>query len=117
MKSLLSVLTDAKNRMIVVKDKKGRIQGAAVMKLLVEQKSQKPLIFLDKIYPVRPSSEISEMILETARKKSKVMGFDLYQKSEGRKTQAPTLLIFRVRILLGILRWGRRHHQGRRLYN
>ncbi len=90
--ALLSVLTDAKNRMIVVKDKKGQIQGAAVMKLLFEKKSQKPLIFLDKIYPVRPSRGISEMILETAKKKSNIMGFDLYQKSEGRKTDAPTLL-------------------------
>jgi hypothetical protein len=89
---LLSILSDTKNRVIAVKDKKGNLRGAAVLKLLIREKTKEPVLFLDKIHTRRPSDEITEIIEELAAKKSRALKLELYTKVEGESTSEPDIL-------------------------
>ena len=49
-KSALAYVIDGKNSAIVIKDKEGRIKARAILRLLFDKKTKKPVLFLERHY-------------------------------------------------------------------
>lgn len=49
-KCLLAYLLDGKNRAVVVKDREGKIVARCILRLLIDQKTEKPVLFQEQIY-------------------------------------------------------------------
>ncbi len=78
---LLAYILDGKNRIIAVKDASGRIQARAILRLLFCK--DKPVLFLEKIYPDPCPGGFQEQILALAKQKARDLGVGLYCQGHG----------------------------------
>ncbi len=78
---LLAYILDGKNRLIAVKDaQSGEIQARAILRLLFCQ--DKPVLFLEEIYPDVCPSAFRDKIMECAKLRADSLGLDLYVSGE-----------------------------------
>jgi len=50
-KCLLAYIADGKNRLVAIKDMKGKIRARAILRILWNPEIQQPVLFLERIYP------------------------------------------------------------------
>lgn len=73
-KCLLAYIHDGKNKALVVKDDKNRIVARAVLRLLVDEKTMEPVLFLERTYTATNNPALQELIREGALRKAKGLG-------------------------------------------
>lgn len=78
---LLAYILDGKNRLIAVKDaQSGEIQARAILRLLFCE--DKPVLFLEEIYPAVCPPAFQDKIMECAKQRADSLGLDLYVAGE-----------------------------------
>lgn len=80
-KCLVAYLLDGKNRLLVIKDKDGVIQGRSVFRLLWDGK--RPVLFLEKCYPAILNESLKEKLLEFAKERAKALNLPLLTMEYG----------------------------------
>jgi hypothetical protein len=76
-KCLMGYCLDGKIRLLAIKDKDGKILARSIFKLLLD-KDEKPVLFLERIYP-KEDPEIREIFKEYAKEKADLMGIKAYE--------------------------------------
>ena len=84
-KCLLAYVMDGKNRMLAVKDGSGKIVARSIFRLLLDGKTQMPLLFQDRIYPFSCSKELVSALNRHAEKRAKELGCALVTKNLDRE--------------------------------
>lgn len=80
-KCLLGYMLDGKTRLMVVKDAEGKIVARSVIRILWDDKSKSPVVFMEKIYGLKnPDLEI--LLLEACIRKAKALGLPLVASSK-----------------------------------
>jgi hypothetical protein len=79
-KCLLGYCLDGKNAMVAVKDIEGKIQARCILKLLWNETEQKPVLFLERLYPDPCSIERQSAIRTVAMQCAKEMNCQLLEK-------------------------------------
>ena len=87
-KCLLAYILDGKNKLIAVKDELGKILARSVLRLLMDEQSKSPVLFLERIYTCQNTEELSDLIREGALRKAKALGLPLVASSRIIKTYA-----------------------------
>jgi hypothetical protein len=77
-KCLLAYCMDGKNAMLAVKGKEGKILARSMLRLLWNEKEQKPALFLDTLYPDPCPSERKNAIASAAIECAKKLNCDLF---------------------------------------
>lgn len=81
-KGLIAYVLDGKNRMLAIKDKKtGKIQARCLLKILLDNDAQKPVLFQERIYPF--GSEYTNFLNDLAENKAKNLDLPLYTLNTG----------------------------------
>lgn len=82
-KCLLGYTNDGKNRMIAIKDPKtGKIVARTIIKMLWSKETQKPVLYLEAIYPHKASKEMKDALANYAMKEAKRLGCPLYASED-----------------------------------
>lgn len=76
-KCLLSYLLDGKNRALVVKNGAGKIVARAILRLLWDDRTKKPILFQEKIYPEVLDKTIETAINKACQQRAKVLNLPL----------------------------------------
>ena len=84
-KSLLAYVMDGKNRMLAVKNEFGRILARSMFRLLWDDKTQKPVLFQDRIYPPDCSAAFVLDLNRHAETRAKELGCALVTRNSDRK--------------------------------
>ena len=63
--------------MIAIKDAKGSVLARSMLRLLWDASSQKPVVFLDRIYPYSLPSLLEKAIQAYAKEKAFALGLEL----------------------------------------
>jgi|GEM_PF-1197662 len=79
-KCLLAYCLDGKTSMIAIKNKEGKIVARAILKLLWDDQTGKPVLFLEQCYPEACSNSRKEGIKEMAIAFAKKLNCSLYTK-------------------------------------
>lgn len=80
-KCLLGYTNDGKNRMIAIKDPTtNKIVARTIAKMLWSEKEQRPVLYLEVVYPHKVSDEMREMLTKYAIKEAKRLDCTLYSK-------------------------------------
>ncbi|NGX43631.1 MAG: hypothetical protein K940chlam7_01929, partial [Chlamydiae bacterium] len=82
-KCLVGYLINGEILPIVVKDAKGKIVARSVMRLLWDEKNQKPVILQERLYDNTERPEVTKAINDMAIAKAKKMGVPLVSKEIG----------------------------------
>jgi len=56
-KSLLGYVMDGKNRLLAIKDAKGKTQARMIERLLCDEESKRPVLFIERVYPANADQE------------------------------------------------------------
>lgn len=76
-KGLIAYILDGKNRMLAIKNKQsGKIQARCLLKILLDNDTQKPVLFQERIYPT--ASEYTNLLNDLAENKAKDLNLSLY---------------------------------------
>lgn len=67
---------DGKHRLIAIKDSQGKIAARGLLRILLED--DKPVLFLNRIYPNPAPTGHTQAIFEMAKKKARELGIPLY---------------------------------------
>ena len=80
-KSALAYVIDGKNCAIVIKDENGRIKARSMLRILIDEKANKPVLFLERHYSLGTlDSQIGEAINNYAINYAKELGIILLTK-------------------------------------
>ena len=71
-----------KDKLIAVKDELGKILARSVLRLLMDEQSKSPVLFLERIYTCQNTEELSDLIREGALRKAKALGLPLVASSK-----------------------------------
>lgn len=75
---LLNYILDGKNRIVVLKDSKGIIHARAILRLLWDQTSQRPVLFRERLYKLPGVSEMQiQSLYDLCLAKAKAMSIAL----------------------------------------
>ena len=78
-KGLLSYVLDGQNRLVAIKDPAGKIVARRILRLLFDEKQQKPVLYSEATYP-REGDPIWESTLEKIiLQKAKKVGLEVYR--------------------------------------
>lgn len=75
---LLAYILDGKNRLIAVKDKTGKIVARAILRLLLDDSTSMPALFMERIYPAACPSAFVDALKEAARRRAVSLGCPVY---------------------------------------
>lgn len=75
-KCLLAYIHDGKNKIIVVKDRQGKIAARAVIRLLWDEKQKQPVLFMERAY-AQNAPELKTLLLEGCKRKAMDLGVSL----------------------------------------
>ncbi|MFT4552865.1 MAG: hypothetical protein ACI9S8_001497 [Chlamydiales bacterium] len=79
---LLSYLTDGKNRAVTIKDKSGKIVARRILRFLWDTEHDKPVLFMEKLYPTPGVTPKMEAALEAmCCRRAKHLGVSLVTRS------------------------------------
>ena len=65
---------------LALKDPTGKIQARAILRLLLDKKTQQPILFLERIYPNNVKNEWKKGLLDLAQQKAETIGLPLVSK-------------------------------------
>lgn len=82
-KCLLATICDGKIKVMVVKDLSGRILARSTMRVLQNQRTREPVLFIDRIYTSINDQNLFKAILEGSIAKAKQMGLPLVTNMDG----------------------------------
>jgi hypothetical protein len=80
---LMAYVLDGKNRLLMIKDEKGKMQARAILRLLIDSKTNQPVLFLERIYPKIHSREIEIAFIMMAKSRSQALEIPLLSKEVG----------------------------------
>lgn len=83
-KALMGYVMDGKHRILAVKNEKGKIVERLILRLLYDDKSQKPVLFFERIYPA--TALYKTALLEFAKERADELGVALVSKEIGSET-------------------------------
>jgi hypothetical protein len=81
-KCLLAYCLDGKNGMIAVQDEIGTTVARAILRLLLDPSTNKPTLFLERLYPNPISSHRQKAILDAAKECAKTLGCKVFILSD-----------------------------------
>jgi hypothetical protein len=74
---LMGLVHDGKNRILLIKDRTGRVIKRAIFRLLIDEKKQ-PVLFLERPYPRRDDNKENEnLLIEAAKERARALGIPL----------------------------------------
>lgn len=82
-KCLLAYVQDGKNRLVTIKDKSGKILARSILRLLIDQATDQPVLFMETIYPKRAPPLYREGLLALAKQKAGILNLPLLSKETG----------------------------------
>ncbi|MBM3208504.1 MAG: hypothetical protein FJZ57_07915 [Chlamydiae bacterium] len=88
-KCLLAYCLDGKNSLIAVKDSQGKILARRIFRLLINTDSNKPVLFLDTLYPSGCKTEYNQAIMSMAKSEALRLGIDLLVRGENPSLRYP----------------------------
>lgn len=91
-KALMGYVANGQNRIIVIKDSKGKMRARAILRILIDQEDFAAL-FLDRIYPANASVRERQAILDMAITKARMMNIPLYTVLAGEGESAPDVTL------------------------
>jgi hypothetical protein len=86
-KCLLAYLLDGKNRLLALVNPQGVIQARAILRLLIDAETKKPVLFIERIYPSIARPELREALIALAKQKAKDLNLPLLHSEEGAADQ------------------------------
>lgn len=89
-RGLLAYLVDGKNKILVIKDQRGRIHARALLRLLWQ--NDRPALFFERIYPAGAPQEQTEALIQAAKEIAGKMRLSLYQTDPPSANRPPKLL-------------------------
>jgi hypothetical protein len=78
---LLAYVLDGKNRLLAIKDSTGKIMARGILRMLWSNK--KPVLFLERLYPVRISDVLTKALETFAKQRASKLGLPLFSKEVG----------------------------------
>ncbi|HSX13012.1 MAG TPA: hypothetical protein VLE96_01125 [Chlamydiales bacterium] len=82
-KCLLATLCNGQTKVMIVKDPSGRILARSTMRVLQNQRTREPVLFIDRIYTSINDQNLFKAIIEGSIAKAKQMGLPLVTSSSG----------------------------------
>ncbi len=79
---LLAYCMDGKNALLAVKKGDGKILARSVLRVLWNEKSKKPVLFLDRLYPGPCPPEREAAIVDAAKECAKILNCELFTCSD-----------------------------------
>ena len=76
-KCLLAYVMDGKNRLLALTDEQGVIKARAILRVLIDATTNKPVLFMEKIYPTIVKPEWKEGLIALAKLKARSTGLPL----------------------------------------
>lgn len=76
---LPAYLIDGKNRLLAIKDSRGKIRMRAIFRILWDPKNAKPALFMEKIYPLVAPSELMTALTQFAIARAKQLKLALFE--------------------------------------
>ncbi|NGX57573.1 MAG: hypothetical protein K940chlam3_00466 [Chlamydiae bacterium] len=86
-RALMGYVMDGKHRMLAIKDQNNRIVGRLILRLLWDEKNEKPVIFFERIYPNTLQKTYTEALKDVAINWANELGLDLVSKET--KSEVP----------------------------
>ncbi len=82
-KCLLAYLLDGKNKAIVIKGEDGKIVARSMLRLLWDDKNQKPILLQERLYSNVMDKTVEEAVDSWAKTRAKALGLTLVSKERG----------------------------------
>jgi len=76
-KCLLGYVMDGKNRLLAIKDSTGKIQARMIERLLWDEKNNKPVLFIERVYPAICEAAFAKALFQLAKERAKALGVPL----------------------------------------
>jgi len=76
-KCLLAYILDGKNKLMLIKDSDKKIVGRVILRILWDKATQKPVLFMERLYKQRADQPFEQPIFEACKAKAKQMGLPL----------------------------------------
>lgn len=73
---LLAYLLDGKNRLIAIKNKEGKVIARSTLRLLIDNKTNKPALMMERVYP--NNSNFSSSLEQFAKRRAADLNLDLF---------------------------------------
>jgi hypothetical protein len=83
-KCLLAYLIDGKNRLLAIKDGNGIIKARSILRLLWDEQNQKPVLFMERIYPSILSQPLENALIQFAKIRASELNLNLTSKEAGK---------------------------------
>lgn len=87
-KCLLAYICDGKNKLVVVKDRKGRLKARAFVRLLTDS-NEEPALFVERLYTSMSYNILEDVLVRIAVKEAKRVGLPIYTKELSEKYIVP----------------------------
>ncbi|NGX57868.1 MAG: hypothetical protein K940chlam3_00765 [Chlamydiae bacterium] len=92
-KALLGYVIDGKNKVIALKRRDGSLYARVIFRILLDETTKKPVLFLERTYPKNLPDVHVKRILQYAIKRAKSLGLSLAAKQIGKGEAYPNKLV------------------------
>lgn len=76
-KCLMAYVMDGKNRLLAIKDETGKMIARCIFRLLWDQTSEKPVLFLEQLYPEMLPAQLQDALMLFACQRAKALNLTL----------------------------------------